>query len=306
MKILYIYNLKDWAIYNIGKLWFRHRKDIKVDFIKNIEIKNVDIFKDYDYIMFGFYKMWMPFKDIIPEEKVIVGVQDPSNVWGMTCRWKEEDPKWHVINNLKQCRMVFCDSKELVDMLFMYGVRSVQLPTASLLPLRDPSTIKTKRLKLISVFDNHRNKKKNREIMNDIAEECKKINIEFLIKAGRESSHILSPKEYMGLLDRYPVYVCLSIQEGGPIPALDSMARGGMVFSTMVGQIPEIVDPSRKNNGAFILADKDLFMARISQYPYTDMKAINEMRINSLEEYKRLRGKKVIDSFVNEFLEVIK
>jgi glycosyltransferase involved in cell wall biosynthesis len=101
--------------------------------------------------------------------------------------------------------------------------------------------------------------------MQAIKKYCVEIlRIQFDYKQG---CVVLPVEQYASILDQHEVYVCTSMQEGGPIPAMDAMIRGAVVVSTPVGQLSELV--STGENG-FLCRSENEFkdtLRMLSEHP---------------------------------------
>ena len=65
IRILYLYNKDNWALHNVGKLWF---SDILTDF--SVDLVNYhsiggsfeEFCKEYDYVWFGYLYIYLLFR----------------------------------------------------------------------------------------------------------------------------------------------------------------------------------------------------------------------------------------------------
>ncbi|MFA5856462.1 MAG: glycosyltransferase [Candidatus Pacearchaeota archaeon] len=302
LKILYIYDFKDWALHNVGKLWLNNQDNIKTTFISFEESKKED-FSKYDFIWFSYLDLFLETPYDI--NKSIISIHDPMELFASKKNWKrtflifsKEEYKFYkkrkkVINLLRNSNNLVVTSIEMKNMLKKYNLKSKILITNSLLKKRDLRSIKTNKCEIISVLREY--KRKNIPLLNSIIKECNKLNIKFDSKIGKI---ILPEKEYLKLLDKHEIYICTSYQEGGPLPAFDAMKRGCVILTTPVGQIQEIIENGK--NG-FICKNKKEFIKKIIILK-NNPKLLNKLRKNSLKTILKKRNDKIIKSKVRKFL----
>ena len=108
-------------------------------------------------------------------------------------------------------------------------------------------------------------------------------------------------EDYLRLIDRSPIYVCTSWQEGGPLPAMDVMSRGGVLVTSPVGQIQEII---RHGESGFICETEVEFEEALALL-FTNPPLLAMMRKNSLAAYTRFRNKSSVASIARRTLEEI-
>lgn len=308
IKILYIYNLKNWAIHNVGRLWLKGLPNVKVTFKSSSEIKNN--FKNYDFVWFGYLDLYLQFMHDI--NKSIISIHDPCELFPQVKNWKNLDSKmsiftiglkkWIITKNrlkiIKKLKNIVVASKEMKNLLEKCGVKTNLIPTMSLLQPIKKHNIVTKKASIISVLQMY--PRKNFQLLKFLQEYCNNKKIKFDIKLGTK---ILSKKDYIKLLDSYEIYICTSFQEGGPIPAMDAMNRGLTVLTTSVGQIQEVINSKNEKNG-FICKTKDDFISKINLLS-NNIKLLHKMRIKSRESIIKERNEKIIKDKVKKFVDVI-
>ena len=106
---------------------------------------------------------------------------------------------------------------------------------------------------------------------------------------------------YIQMIDRTPIYVCTSWQEGGPLPAMDVMSRGGVVVTTPVGQIQEIITDGESG----FLCDNSKDFERTLTRLFGDPVFLLKARIKSLAAYRKFRDKQQIQKVVQSTLEEV-
>lgn len=290
-KILYLHNSDNWAIHNVGKLWFYEIDSAEVA-MKNYHKIDKNEVQSYDYVWYGYSLMYLKMPHDL--NKTILSVHDPLELFPQVPDWKKEPPTPERVNLLKGAHKVVTASVELKKILASLKVDSSLIPTSSLLPVRDTDQInKTKNIGVISVFEDY--PRKNFNLMKLIEEECSTETIRFTLKKGRE---VLPESEYINLLDAHNVYLCTSFQEGGPIPAFDAMKRGLVVLTTKVGQIQELIIDG--HNG-FICNSKSEFVDKI-KYLSNNTDKLQAMRINAIKQIQEKRDQRVISKCVNTFI----
>jgi len=291
IKILYLHNGDDWAIHNVGKLWFFDIDSAEV-VIKNYHTIDKNEVYSYDYVWYGYSLMYLKLPHDL--DKTILSLHDPLELFPQVPDWKKKPPILERVNLLKSAYKVVTTSMELKDILVNLKINCTLIPTSSTLPMRNMNKIKTNGISLLSVFEDY--PRKNYRLLELIKEDFssnKKIN--FTFKVGKK---ILPENEYINILDLHNVYICTSFQEGGPLPAFDAMKRGLVILTTKVGQIQELV--VNGFNG-FICKDKDDFVCKI-KYLTNDPDKLHQMRVNAVKHIQENRNPRTISKCVNAFI----
>ena len=126
MKILYLYNKEDWALHNVGKLWFRSFKNnpnVQITLRNYHTIDNIlEFFKDYDYIWFSYLYMYMKF--YYDPLKSIVTIHDPMEVFQEVPNWKNTEILKPQLDILKSLKHITTISTELHKILLSYGIET--------------------------------------------------------------------------------------------------------------------------------------------------------------------------------------
>jgi glycosyltransferase involved in cell wall biosynthesis len=103
------------------------------------------------------------------------------------------------------------------------------------------------------------------------------------------------------MIDSSPIYVCTSWQEGGPLPAMDVMSRGGVVVTSPVGQVQEIIIHGKSG---FICHSIDDF-ERTLELLFSNPELLMRARRNSLTTYSALRKRQSVNLRASETLKQI-
>jgi glycosyltransferase involved in cell wall biosynthesis len=314
MKILYIYDFIDWAIHNVGKLWFDGLPDVETTYIHIKELPHAR-FDSYDIIWYGFMGMFYrqpapsgtphllanliqripPLKNIAAIKKSVIAIHDPSELFPLIPKWQESPycrlASW-LINHSAGTVVL---SAEMENLLRNRGAKVFTIPTMSSLPPVDEHLINTDKCAAYAVFNTH--KRKNAPLLEKLQQFCTNtLQMNFDFKTGMK---ILTEKEYIHELDTHEVYVCTSIQEGGPLPAMDAMMRGAIVVTTPVGQMPEIIT---HGESGFICNSEDEFKQTLKFLWECDKKQLHTYRLASLRAILAKRQRSNIQKRVQSFL----
>lgn len=301
LKVLFLYNIDNWAIHNVGKLWKKAAettKNLQIDLLNYHTIRNYQkLFSEYDYIWYGYIFMHkrMPW-DL---DKTIITIHDPMELFPEKPEWKSLPLRDDNLKILKKANSLVTISNEIHQILTNSGYKNNLINTMSEIPLRDPSTISTNKCEGISVLKDY--PRKNLQLLQKIKSIVDQdLSIGSIrLKVGGE---VLSESEYIDLLDMHEIYICTSYQEGGPLPAMDAMRRGAIILTTPVGQIQEII--SDGFNG-FICNSKEEFILRIRELS-NDLNKLQQMRLNSLKSIKESRNINQISQSIKQLYNSIK
>jgi glycosyltransferase involved in cell wall biosynthesis len=276
-KILYIHDKEDWAIHNVGKLWLENLSNkIFVDFLKR---PTLNVLNNYDYVWFGYHTLWLKNYRSFEKNKTIISVHDPCELSGVN-------------KDIIEDRIVVTTSHQMNSFLLNIGIKVNQIiPTTGSLEYKD--IIKNeKEVKLFTISSSQN--RKNISSIQSLFERCsKELNIKCYCKIG--SNNILSKHDYLKIFDDFNLYVCMSKQEGGPLPAMEAMQRGCGVLSTNVGQMPELI-----NNNGFILKENEFFDKIV--WIQNNIEWLNRARIESINIMKTKRDYNDIRNIVKNFL----
>ena len=248
-SILYIHS--GWAIETVGRLWFTEQAIARVTFIRASDpALTPELMAKHDLVWYG-YSSLLKSHPCDPA-KAVLAVHDPAEVfperpdWKTSCSIREER-----IAHLRSVRAVVVISEEMRELLQAAGVNTLRLPTRSQILLRPASELAEPcALAMLGVGRIYR--RKNFEQFQRIARSARRLGYRTYLKGDHFP---LSDADYIALLDRHPVYVCTSFQEGGPLPVMDAMQRGAVVLCAPVGQAMEIIEHGK--NGFLCRTDAE-------------------------------------------------
>ena len=103
------------------------------------------------------------------------------------------------------------------------------------------------------------------------------------------------------MIDSFPIYVCTSWQEGGPLPAMDVISRGGVVVTSPVGQVQEMIT---HGESGFICRTDSEFEGVLTEL-FANPSFLLMARQKSFAAYSASRNKKSIESLACRTLEEI-
>jgi hypothetical protein len=310
LNILYIYNYKDWAIHNVGKIWLDEQPNFNVTYISAQEFKKEHVVT-YDLVWFGYLDLFIEnfFQYRFSEDdikKFVVSIHDPLELFPQQEKWKSinlTDKKWWNVEImyryiklmiLYKLDHIVTTSAEMKAILKKYNVSASILPTASSLPTIDKRKIKTNKCDILSVFEIY--PRKNLPLMKSLQQYCtENLKIKFDLKIGRK---ILPKNQYLKLMDHHEIYICTSFQEGGPIPAMEAMQRGLVVISTPVGQIQDIIE---NNINGYICRTQNEFINVIDKLA-NNLELLHKIRLKSLASIQEKRNVKTVKSEVNRLI----
>jgi glycosyltransferase involved in cell wall biosynthesis len=278
-RLLYIHDKENWAIHNVGKLWLEGlEKYIKIDFMKK---PSKEVLNDYDMVWFGFHTLWLSYKDFWNRSKSIISIHDPCELSGVS-------------KSTLEGTMVVTASQQMNNFLREKNVDvGIIIPTTGFLDTKDKNEIiNNEKIRLLTISSSQG--RKNISAVNKLFNQCEELGIDTYAKIGLND--FLSTEDYNKLFDNYNIYICMSKQEGGPIPAIEAMQRGCVVLSTNVGQMPELI-----NNNGFILKENE-FLDKI-KWIKDNPEWFNNARRKSIDIINEYRRPYDIKKIVKKFLE---
>ncbi len=311
-SLLYLYDLEDWAVHNVGKLWLDGLPDVQVTLMGFNQFKHSD-FARFDLVWFGYLDLFIDhycsvFMGKADLGRCLVSVHDPRELFPQREDWKRaikiaphwrSASSWHwatKLSILQQVKYVITASKELQSILLTNKVDALLLPTTSSLPPRDAAELATEKCRALTICNT--SLRKNFPLMQTIESYCHgSEKMSFDTKIG---PLVLPVDDYTELIDGHEVYICTSYQEGGPIPAMDAMQRGCAVLSTPVGQVQELI---KHGEDGYICETADDFIEALTLLA-DDLPLLHRMRLRSLETFHRERNMEHVQaraaSVVNE------
>jgi glycosyltransferase involved in cell wall biosynthesis len=269
----------------------------------NVEFRHVDSlhfcppdYDQWDYIWYGYSSLYKQFP--CPIGKAIIAVHDPVELFSERPDWRSDAKICSELCSTLRCaRGIITISEEMRNILHDNNIRSYLIPTKSNLPLRDPAQLnQSDAFQFLNVGRIY--KRKNFEQFKRLASACRSFHINSRLKHDHFASSVDS---YISLLDQYPVYVCTSFQEGGPLPLMDAMHRGAVPISAPVGQVPEII--THGVNGFICSSDADFIrtLLHLSENP----KDLYSLRIAALSSIARLRSHQAVSERAINFIQTL-
>lgn len=276
-KLLYIYDKKDWAIHNVGKLWLNGLESyLSIDFM---EKPKKEVLSNYDYVWFGYHTLWLKRYIDFDKSKSIVSIHDPCELSGVS---SDIDNGLTIVTASLQMKRYLIEKNIIPDII---------IPTTGFMEINNNIKYENK-IRLLSISSNQ--KRKNIDNIISLFDKCKNdLNIECYYKNGL--NNFLPLDDYNNLFNYYNVYVCMSKEEGGPLPAIEAMQRGFVVLSTDVGQMPELI-----NGNGFILKENEFFDK--IKWLTENIDWFNNARLKSIENIKKYRDINSIKKNVKDFL----
>lgn len=285
-RVLFLYNVPDWAIHNVGRDWAGLLADTHAFTFARFGRHEHEDPAGYDHVVWGYSTLrysgrmllgslaarplaWARWRRAAPNLAAVV--QDPSEVFPEVADWKRAPAR---TAHLSRFARLAVTSNEMREALGALGLRATKVNTRSLLPARDPATIGDEPLRACTRAIEYPRKnlalfRELRARVAGVAERCDE-----LLGGG-----VLPQEQYAARLDGYNCYVCTSWQEGGPLPLMDAQRRGCVVLTTRCGQTDERVE---EGVNGFFCAGADDFERRLRQLA-GDPALLRRMRLAALE-----------------------
>ena len=269
-RVLFLYNVPDWAIHNVGRDWASLLEGTHDFTLARFGQHEGESPAGYDHVVWGYSTLrysgrmlaeslsrrplaWLR-TQLAGAPNLAAVVQDPSEVFPQMAEWKRARAR---VSHLRRFARLAVTSNEMLDALLALGLRAVKVNTRSLLPLRDPDAIVAEPLRAFTRAQDY--PRKNLALFHSLRgrlagtlERCDALL----------GTAVLPQAEYAAQLDGYNCYVCTSWQEGGPLPLMDAQRRGCVVLTRRVGQTDErVIDGV---NG-FFCDDEAAFERRLRQ-----------------------------------------
>lgn len=285
-RVLFLYNVPDWAIHNVGRDWAALLSDTHAFTLERFGRHEEEDPARYDHVVWGYSTLrysgrmlarsvarrplaWARWRKAAPNFAAVV--QDPSEVFPEVPDWKRVPPR---TAHLSRFARLAVTSNEMREALAAAGLAVTRVGTRSLLPARDPATLAAEPLRAFTRAIEYPRKnlalfRAVRRRAADLTERCDE-----LLGGG-----VLPSEAYAARLDGYNCYLCTSWQEGGPLPLMDAQRRGCVVLTTRVGQTDERVEDGV--NG-FFCDDEESFVRRLRELA-ADPALLLRMRRAALE-----------------------
>lgn len=293
-SVLVLHDLDGWALDHVFKLWFSDAQSIRVVRTNWGACSTSRAFRGFDAVVFGYLDIYLRF-GFNPARSIVV-IHDPCELFPQIPDWKNAQPDPKRMQVLKSLLAVIVISKEMESILNHHGIKTWLIPTMSRLPVLEGGEISPLPSAAVSIFKDY--PRKNADQLRRLA------------KRGEETGNWtlrlhenpdFSDEDYLKLIDRSTIYVCTSWQEGGPLPVMDAMSRGGVVVTAPVGQVQEIIT---HGESGFICRSDLEFEAVLSEL-FANPSLLLRARQKSLAAYVVSRDKKIIESLACRTLEEI-
>jgi hypothetical protein len=285
-RVLFLYNVPEWAIHNVGRYWASLISDTHdVTLMQFGHHENEDP-AAYDHVVWGYSTLrhsgrmllaslrarplgWLRWRRHDTYRPCAV-IQDPCELFPEVPDWKKRRSRR---SHLGKFRRLAVTSNEMRDVMTELGYDVVKVNTRSLLPLRDPASLETEGLRVLTRTREYPRKNLAlfhalRRRFHGVIEHCDAVVGDAVMPQG----------DYVDLLDRHNCYVCTSWQEGGPLPLMDALQRGCAVLTTRVGQTDELIE---EGGNGFFCAGEEEFAARILQL-HESPRLLRDMRLRAL------------------------
>lgn len=291
-SILYIHS--GWAIETVGRLWFTEQAIARVTLIRASDpALTPELMAKHDLVWYGYSSLFKSHP--CDPAKAVLAVHDPAELfperpdWKTSCSIGEER-----IAHLRSVRAVVVISVEMQEILKASGIHTLRLPTRSAITPRPSAEIAVPiPSAMLGVGRIYR--RKNFEQFQRIARSARRLGYRTYLKGDHFP---LSDADYIALLDRHPIYLCTSFQEGGPLPVMDAMLRGAVVLTTPVGQAPEIIEHGK--NGFICQTDAEFLS--VLQMLADDPAQLQRLRVASRARILEARPPEIIQAAVSHSL----
>jgi glycosyltransferase involved in cell wall biosynthesis len=293
-RILVLHDIDGWALDHVFALWFGGGLPFTV-VRKNWDCcATTRSFESFKIVVFGYLDIYLRFQHD-PCRSIVV-IHDPCEVFHQVPDWKNSEPDAKRLEILRGLRAVVVISEEMQEILLRHGVKTFRIPTMSRLPIFPGETLPTLTPRAVSIFKDY--PRKNASLLRTVAkqgEDTRRWNLELY------ENPKFDDLEYLRMIDATPIYVCASWQEGGPLPAMDVLSRGGVVVTTPVGQIQELI---QHGESGFICKNEADFSQTLALL-FSDRGLLMKMRQTAFASYRKHRSKNHIQKTVADTFESI-
>ena len=300
-SLLALHDYDDWAIDHVFNLWFGGDPGVRITRANWDQCATTRAFAPFDCVLFGYYDMLLRF-GYAPERSMVV-IHDPCEIFPQAEDWKNLAPLEGRLEKLKSLRAVIVISQEMEEILTGFGVRCFRIPTMSRLETRhsllsqQDNAPSGEVMQSLSVYRNY--PRKNAPLLEKLQ---KHGGAGGLWNLQLQTGGHLDTARYNAMLDRFPVYVCTSWQEGGPLPVMDALSRGALPVMTPVGQIPEFL--THGETVLFCNTESEFIESLDSLAKNPEL--LSSMRIKAHSAYLRSRDPETIrDRVSSVFLELL-
>ena len=293
-SVLVLHDVDGWALDHVFELWFSDVQSIRIVRANWMDCSTSRAFWGFDAVVFGYLDIYLRY-GFDPARSIVV-IHDPCELFPQTPDWKNALPDPKRMQVLKSLCGVLVISKEMESILNGHGIKTWRVPTMSRLPAIGAQEIAGVPAVAVSIFKDY--PRKNAEQLRRLAKRG--------VETGKWNLRIyenpnFNDEEYLKMIDCSSIYVCTSWQEGGPLPAMDVMSRGGVVVTSPVGQVLEMI--THGESGFICRSDLEFEEALAQLFSNPSLLAMT--RKNSLVTYTRFRNKSSVASTARRTLEEI-
>jgi glycosyltransferase involved in cell wall biosynthesis len=282
-----MHDLDGWALDHVFGLWFEMYMPFRVVRKNWDRCASNRSFDSFEMVVFGYLDIYLRFGHD-PRRSIVI-IHDPCEVFPQVPDWKNSEPDHKRLDILRGLRAVVVISEEMQGMLKRYGVTTVRIPTMSRLPVFSREKLPKLNPRAVSIFKDY--PRKNASLLRTLAmqgEATGRWHLELCENPKFDDS------DYLRMIDAVPIYVSTSWQEGGPLPAMDVMSRGGVVVTTAVGQIQELI---HHGESGFICENEVDFSETLALL-FSDSDLLMRTRQAAFASYKKHRSKNAIQKTV--------
>jgi glycosyltransferase involved in cell wall biosynthesis len=293
-SILVLHDLDGWALDHVFNLWFGGELPFRVVRKNWDRCATNRSFQSFEFVVFGYLDIYLRFRHD-PCRSIVV-IHDPCEVFPQVPDWKNGEPDQKRLEILRGLRAVVVISAEMQAILERYGIKTYRIPTMSRLPIFPGKRLPALNPRAVSIFKDY--PRKNADLLRRLAargEETGRWHLE-LHENPKFEDH-----DYLRMIDEVPIYVCTSWQEGGPLPAMDVMSRGGVVVTTPVGQVQELI---QHGESGFICENEAEF-SDILTLLFSDQTFLMQARQAAFASYEKNRSRNAIQKAVATTFESI-
>lgn len=293
-SVLVLHDVDGWALDHVFELWFSDFQSMRIVRRNWTSCATSRAFLGFDAVVFGYLDIYLRF-GFDPSRSIVV-IHDPCELFPQIPDWKSAPPDAKRVAILKSLLAVIVISREMEQILKGYGIKTLLVPTMSRLPVIDACKISQNQPIAVSIFKDY--PRKNADLLRQLAKRGEETG-KWRLKLYENPA--FNDKDYLDLIDKSAIYVCTSWQEGGPLPAMDVMSRGGVVVSSPIGQVQEII--THKESG-FICRSNDDF-ERTLEALFSNPEFLLQARRKSLSGYAALRNRRSVSLCANQTLDQI-
>ena len=305
-RVLFLYNVPNWAIHHVGQDWAARiaaRHDVTLMRFGEHERESPSA---WDHVVWGYSTLgysgrmlrrslssrplaWLRWRRASGAPFAAV-VQDPSELFPEVSDWKHAPPR---TSHLRRFDRLAVTSNEMQEAMHRLGYATVKINTRSRLPIRERDEIVREPLRAFTRAQEY--PRKNLPLFHALKRNAPPMVERFDAILGRT---VLPAEAYARQIDDHNMYVCTSWQEGGPLPLMDALRRGCVVLTTRVGQTDELI---QHGVNGFFCDTEQAFGTRIRELA-EDRDRLMEMRFRALELSAATDAADTVVNQLTEFL----